>query len=137
MLRKAKIIGRTKDGNGDVAGSHDPNPFLNTLTYDVEFSDGDIKEYSANVIAENMYSQVDENGCNTQMFDSIVDYRKDSNAVDKSDTRLRTKSGQQFLHHTTSSWSLFILWKNRAEEWMLLNRLQQSLPLEPSEFDVA
>ena len=41
-----------------------------------------------------MYSQVDENGCNTQMFDSIVDYRKDSNAVDKSDMRIRTKSGQ-------------------------------------------
>ena len=72
------------------------------MTYDVDFSDGEIKEYSANVIAENMYSQVDENGCNTQILDSIVDYRKDSNAVDKSDMRLRTKSGQQRLRHTTS-----------------------------------
>ena len=97
LLRKEKVIGRTKDGNGDLAGSCDPNPFLNALTYD-----GEIKEHSANVIAENMYSQVDENGCNAQMFDSIVDYRKDSNAVDKSDMHLRTKSGQQRLRHTTS-----------------------------------
>ena len=56
LLRKAKVVGRTKDGNGDVAGSYDHNPFLNALTYDVEFSDGEINEYSANVIAENMCS---------------------------------------------------------------------------------
>ena len=31
------VVVRTKDGNGDVAGLHDPNHFLNALTYDVEF----------------------------------------------------------------------------------------------------
>ena len=40
LLRKAKVIGRTKDGDCDVTGSHEPNPFFNVLTYDVEFSDG-------------------------------------------------------------------------------------------------
>ena len=55
LLRKAKVIGQTKDGNGDIADSYDANPFLNTLTYDVEFSDSNIKEYSANVIVENIY----------------------------------------------------------------------------------
>ena len=74
-------------------GSYDPNHFLNTLTHDVEFSDGKIKEHSANIIAENMCSQVDEDGCNTQILDSIVDYRNDSNVFDKDDMCLRTKSG--------------------------------------------
>ena len=59
-----------------------------------------------------MCSQVDEDGCNTQILDSIVDYKNDSNAVDKSDMRLRTKSGQQRLRHATSGWYLLILWKN-------------------------
>ena len=54
-----KVPGRTKDNNGDVMDSCDPTPFLNTLTYDVDFSDGKFKECSANVIAENMHSQVD------------------------------------------------------------------------------
>ena len=67
------------------------------MTCDVEFSDGEIKEHSANVIAENMHSQVDEDGCNTQILDYIVDYRKDRNAVDKHGIHLRTKSGQQNL----------------------------------------
>ena len=56
LLQKAKVIGRTKDDNGNVAGSYDPNPFLNALTYDVEFSDGEIKDYSANAIVENIHS---------------------------------------------------------------------------------
>ena len=49
LLRKAKVIGRTKDGNGDIAGSYDPNLFLNALTYDFEFSDCEIKECFTNV----------------------------------------------------------------------------------------
>ena len=43
LLRKTKVIGRTKDGNCDVAGSHYPYPFLNTLNDDIEFSDGKSK----------------------------------------------------------------------------------------------
>ena len=62
MLWKLKVIGQTKDCNGSIIGSYNPNPFLNTLIYDVEFSDGNIKEYSANVIVENIYLQVDKNG---------------------------------------------------------------------------
>ena len=56
LLRKEKVIGRTKDGNGDAMVSHDPNPFLSALTYDVELSNEEIKEFSDNVIAEIIYS---------------------------------------------------------------------------------
>ena len=52
LLRKAKVVGRTKDGYSNVASSCDTNPFFNALTYDVEFSDGEIKCCSANTIAE-------------------------------------------------------------------------------------
>ena len=47
-----EVFGRTKDGNGDVTGSHNPNPVLNALTYDVEFFEGEIKECLANAIAK-------------------------------------------------------------------------------------
>ena len=53
-LRNAKVIGRSKDHNGNMVGSYSEN-----LIYDVEFQDGEIREYAANVIAENKYSQVD------------------------------------------------------------------------------
>ena len=81
------------------------------MNYDVDFSDGEIKECSANVIAENIHSQLNEDGRNIQILDSILDHRKDSN-FDKTDVRLRTKSGQQRLRSATSRRSLLILWNN-------------------------
>jgi len=107
------------------------------MTYDVEFPNGEIKEYAANVIAENMYSQVDENGHAVQILDAIVDYRKDESAIEKADMYIRTKSGQRRLRQTTTGWSLLILWKNGEEELMPLNKLKQALPLETAEFAVA
>ena len=63
-----------------------------------------------------MHSQVDEDGCNTQMLDDVVDHRKDVNAVDRSGMQFRTKSGKQRLRRATSGWSLLILWNNGEEE---------------------
>ena len=38
---------------GIVAGIYDDNPILNSMTYEVKFIDGQVREYSANEIAEN------------------------------------------------------------------------------------
>ena len=45
---------RANDINGQVIGTYDDNPFLNTMIYEVEFPDGEVREYGANLIAENM-----------------------------------------------------------------------------------
>ena len=56
-----------------------------------------------------MHDQVDDDGNAVQILDTIVDYRKDSNAVDKTDIHLRINNGQQRLRHATTGWSLLIL----------------------------
>ena len=43
-------------------GTAHTNPILDTRTYEVEFPDGETAEYTANVIAENMWAQCDEAG---------------------------------------------------------------------------
>ena len=55
---------------------HD-NPFLNTITYDIEFSDGQVKEYGANIISKNMFIQVNLDGYSLSLIDSIIDHSKD------------------------------------------------------------
>ena len=52
-----KVIQRTIGPDGKVTGTYDNNPFLNSIVYDVEFPDGQVKEYAANIIAENMLTQ--------------------------------------------------------------------------------
>ncbi len=50
---------RTVDENGCMIGTYNDNPLLNTMVYDCEFPDGTTKECAANIIAENIYNNVD------------------------------------------------------------------------------
>ena len=53
---------RKRDREGSVFGKANINPILDTRVYEVEFPDGSMSEFSANVIAENMWSQCDMEG---------------------------------------------------------------------------
>ena len=57
-----KVIRHSLDVNGQVIGNQNKYLILNTYIYDVEFQDGIIKPYAANVIAQNILSQVDSEG---------------------------------------------------------------------------
>ena len=45
---------------GNAIGRANSNPIVDTRTYEVKFEDGNTSNYSANVIAESMYAQCDE-----------------------------------------------------------------------------
>ena len=47
-----------------------------------------------------MYAQVDANGHHHTLLDSIVDYQKLDNAVDKADQYLTTKMGRKQMYQT-------------------------------------
>ena len=67
-------------------GKYDDNPFLNSLMYEVEFVDGQVLEYSANAIAENMLTRVDLEGFSTALMEGIVACHKDESVeVTKTD----------------------------------------------------
>ena len=65
------------------------------MIYDVEFPDGQIKEYSANIIAKNMLMQIDFEGISTTLMESIADLKKDDSAVSNQDKFLVTPCGQR------------------------------------------
>ena len=133
-MRNAKVIGRSKDSDGEVIGTYDENPFLNTIIYDVEFPDGEIKEYAANVIAENMYSQVDSEGHRYQLLAGVIDHRKNGNAVEMADLYTTTRSGKRRMRKTTSGWDLLVEWKDGSQEWMPLSIMKNSNPIEVAEY---
>jgi hypothetical protein len=76
-MTSAKVRKRATGPDGTVIGTYDGNPILNSMVYEVELPDGQVKEYSANVIAVNRWTQVDSDGFTPTMMEGIVDYRKD------------------------------------------------------------
>jgi hypothetical protein len=108
---------------------------LNLIIYEVKFPDDQVKEYAANVIAENMLTQVDSDGYSTTILKAIVDYPKDEAvAVSKADKYVYTSSGQKRLQKTTVGWLLLIQWANKSEAWVPLKGPKQSYPCEAAEF---
>ena len=53
----ARVKGRKRNALGQEIDTYNENPMMNTMIYEVEFQDDTIKEYAANVIADNIYTK--------------------------------------------------------------------------------
>ena len=133
-LTSARVKSRHTDENGDITGQYDTNPLLKSLIYDVEFPDGTVHEYAANIITEHMYSTIDENGFSKLILDCILDHSKDDSAVSKADKYLITKSGNRRLRKSTIGWTLLVRWKNGSEQWVPLKLLKDNYPVEIADY---
>jgi hypothetical protein len=84
------------------------------------FPDGTTAEYSANVIAECMYSQVDNEGNQYLLLDSIIDWKKTDEAVDDSNIGQVSFNGNLHPRRTTKGWKLCVQWKDGSTSWETL-----------------
>ena len=75
-VMSGKVKRRKREHDGSLKGTEHPNPILDTHTYEVEFPDRQVAEYSANVIAENMYTQCDAEGNQYLLLDEIIDWKR-------------------------------------------------------------
>ena len=134
-MAMGKVVRRSVDDDGRTTGTYHDNPFLNTVTYDMEFSNGQVKEYGTNIIAENMITQVDLDCYSLSLMDSIIDHCKDpSQAIPIEDKYITTKSRQRRLHKTMKGWKLHIKWKDKSKAWINLGDIKEAHPVETAEY---
>lgn len=136
-LVKGTVRMRKTDENSLPIGKRNSNPILDTRIYEVEFPDGSSESYSANVIAENIYSQTDAEGRTMALMDEIVDHRSDGRAVKKDDGYLTDKRGRKQMRHTTVGWQLLVKWRDHSTSWITLADAKESNPVEVAEYAVA
>jgi hypothetical protein len=115
-MKLGKVVRRLTDENNLPTGKAHDNPILDTREYTVEFDDEEQLEYAANVIAENIYAQVDDEGRKYMLMDSIIDHRKDENAVPKDDEYV-VVDGKRNRKITTDGWQIIIQWKDGSTTW--------------------
>jgi hypothetical protein len=123
-----------RDEDGNPIGVRHSNPILDTREYEVEFPDCSIDTFTANIIAESMYSQVDNDGHHTLLVKEIVDHSKDGSEVRPDDGFVRGTLQQRW---TTKGWKLLVDWKNGSSNWVPLKDLKESNPIELAEYAVA
>ena len=132
-----KVTKRLRDAEGRPIGMANENPLLDTRQYAVEFKDGRSESLSANLIAQNLYSQIDTEGKRHVLLDDIVDHRRDRTAVDKSDAFVKRRNGVRRRRQTTQGWQLLCQWKDGSSNWVALKDARQSYPILVAEYAYA
>jgi hypothetical protein len=128
------IVKRARNENRDPIGRRNPNAFLDTRRYEVELSDGTTEEFYANVIAENLFSQIDSEGRQYVLMNEISDHRRDATALPISEGWLTMKNGRKVRKRTTKGWQLLVEWKEGGSDWIDLKDLKESYPVDVAEY---
>ena len=133
-LSEAVIQARKRTADGShLVGKENSNPILDTRVYVVTFPDGSHDEYTANKIAESLYSSVDDEGRSYSIIEGIIDHRKSEDALSK-DKAFVELNGRRKRIHTTKGWDLLVKWKDDSQSWIPLKDVKESNPLETAEY---
>ena len=117
-MRLEKFIIKNIDSDGKVIGYYNDIPTLNTIIYDVQFPDGAIKTYSANLISENILMQVDADGYHRQSLEGIIDHSSDNRSVEKKNKWIVSKRGRRSMRQNTVRWKLRVKQKDGTTTWI-------------------
>ena len=133
-MNKVKVVDRSKEDNGNIISKYDSNAILNTMVYNVKFPDGSIYKYGTNIIAYNIYSQVYSEVFSHPIPSGILDFAKDTTAVQKGDQYIITNSRQLRMIKSTVRWNLLISWKGGSKQWIPLLVMKEYNPIEVAKF---
>ena len=136
-VQYGKVTKRLRDAEGRPMGMAADNPLLDTRAYTVEFPDGCEESLTANLITQNLYSQIDEEGNKHLLLDDIIDHKRNENAFDKSDAFVTVKNGVQHRKETMQGWSLPCQWKDGSSNWVAQKDASLPYLLLVAEYDVA
>jgi len=126
-FRRGQVTRRLCDGNGKPIGTRNSNPFLDTREYEVGFFDGSSASYLANIIAEKIYSQVDQEGRTYTLLDEIIDHEEDpaiSNVI------------PNLPCHTMKGWRFLVAWKDGSTSYVPLREMKNTYPVETADYVV-
>jgi hypothetical protein len=134
--RFGRVLKRARGLDGEPIGRAHANPLFDTREYEIEFTDGTREKYQANIIAENMFAQVDSEGNQHLLLKEITDHKSDNSAIPISEGTVRSANGMEKPKHTTRGWFLLVQWRGGSVSWERLADLKESNPVEVAEYAV-
>jgi hypothetical protein len=136
-VTKARVIGCKRDSDGNPVRRRNSNLILDMREYKVEFADGAMDVFTANMIAENLFSQVNLEGNSYLVMSEIADHKSDGSAIKKDDGMEVTSNGREHPKRTTKGWKLLVSWKDGTASWVPLKDLKEAYPVHVAEYAMA
>eukprot|EP00536_Pseudo-nitzschia_multiseries_P019303 jgi/Psemu1/59956/gm1.59956_g len=127
---------RVHDLQNQPIGVRNENPILDTRLYKLQLPDGTIEEYTANIVAESLYSSVDDDGQMFTLLDELIDHECDDTALSDEEATTIAKNGRKSHKPTTRGWRILASWKDGTESWCKLTDVKESFPVQLAEYAV-
>ena len=131
---QGRVTQQVRTPDGTKKGKPHRNPMFDTRAYLVEFSDGSVSEYTANIIAENIYSQVDQEGRSFTILSKICGHKHDRTATPKGEGSHTSHNGNRSPKKMTRGWKFQVLWKDGTTEWVSIKALKERNPVELADY---
>ena len=134
-IERAKVKKRAIDVDGKPVGVANNNPLMDTRQFEVEFDGGQIEILPVNIIAENILSQVDQEGHKQLMLDEIIDHKSNKEAINKQDGYvINPHNGAKKRKKTTKGWELCVQWKDKSTSWIALKDMKNGFSVETAHY---
>jgi len=128
-LKLRTVSGYKHDHEGNLTGSTNPNPLLNTQMYQVTFSNGSIRDFAANAIAAAIYTQHDDKGNKYLLIKEIIDHERLPEAINMGSEWVTSSNDNKSRIRTMRGWRMCVLWKDGSTTWEKLSTLKGLYPL--------
>jgi hypothetical protein len=96
-----------------------------------------VQAVTTNVIAESVYSQVDDHGCSYTILHEIKDHHFSDNAVKKEDGWVTNRLGVRKRKVTTQGVEFTVEWRDGSTSRIALKDLKESNPVKVAEYAAA
>jgi hypothetical protein len=123
-MQRGRVVKRKRDDDGNIVGTANANPILDTRVYKVMFHDGKVTELAANTIATSMYAQCDVDGNEYLLLEAFVDHQKSDTALTLEQQKFN-HNGRPYIRKSTASWKLCCQWLDGSTSWVCLSELSQ------------
>ena len=133
-MTNGKVIGRTIGDDGLIHGQYNEDSSKDTIMYDIEFDDGAIKKYLANIITMNIMDQLSDNSHEPMSVKHIIDIKRENNALKKDQQIVNTPIGEKKNLQTTTGWNFLVQFNDGSKSQIPLQSIKRSNPIQTADF---
>lgn len=109
---------------------------MDTRIYDVIFSNGSIKQYLVNPIADLIWANCDEEWQRYRALDEFIGYKMTPDSIEKEDGYFYGLNGQRDFIKTTKGYEFEIRWCDGQTSWISLKDAKELYPVEMAEYSL-
>jgi hypothetical protein len=84
-----------------------------------------MKDVGFNILAENLFSQMDKDGHQLRLLRSIIGHRRNANTIDKED-QMQITGKRKIKKKTLAGWELEVKLRDGGTAWIELKTMKES-----------